>query len=97
MHTWIALDADDSWGARCDKHQRWDDFPQPVYVLAGPGLSETERFLLVSDAPWTPDAVRATLAELYGPAETWTDDPQVHQMYTAWLHTWLGLVLAPSF
>lgn len=54
MHTWIALDADDSWGARCDKHQRWDDFPQPVYVLAGPGLYETERFLLVSDAPWTP-------------------------------------------
>ena len=89
MHTWIALDSDDSWRARYDKHARLAEFPQPLYVLAGPGFYDVERFLLISDTAWTPETVRATLTEIYGPIEAWDDDPTDQTRYAKWVQTWL--------
>lgn len=90
FRTWIALDADNSWRERCDKLERWASFPQPCYVLPGPGLWPDERFVLISDTPWTADTVRDTLASLYELEDVLTDEDLSANTYAAWIDAWLA-------
>lgn len=89
----ITLSDEDSWDARRDKLDRLLHFPQPIYVLTGPGTSPGTQYLLVNDAPWTPKVLVALLEELDPRDEAealWqeSEDPHVNGRYSAWLQTW---------
>ena len=94
MTKWIALDVDNSWSERLDKLNRLTTFPQPLYLLPGPGLFEEERFILVSDAPWTPERVQETLADIYNCEEVNLSyaDEETPYPYDAWVNKWLDLL-----
>lgn len=85
---WMALDAEDEWTSRLAKLAWMNTWPQPCYVLSGPGFHSDERLVFISDEPWTDKAVQAALAEIYGFGD---DEPQDSDpAYTAWVRQWMN-------
>ncbi len=89
----ITLSDEDSWHARMDALNRFQEFPQPLYVLAGPATTEGVQYLLVHQVPWTPESLVALLEDLEPRDQVqalWDqmEDPRAHGGYDAWLQEW---------
>lgn len=69
MRTWILFDAEDSWASRRQKIERLAGLPGPLYLASGPGLNLLQEVVLVSDTPWTPEAIRNVLHTVYSDEE----------------------------